>query len=89
MKSSEARNKIKHIFSHAEEISVRDRSSYEVLRDCGIESHIGADPVLYNLHDIDGKENICLGYIKAKNFSYTVLSHIDFSGKRVGLALRQ
>lgn len=83
--------KIKKIFSNAKEVFVRDNSSFELLKDLWIKSEIILDPVFSDNWEIwleNYKKNFLVKKVEAKKISLNDLKDIDFSGKKVWLALR-
>lgn len=79
--------KIKKIFSSAKEIWVRDKKSYEFLKNIWIDGSIIKDPVFY---DNGGVIHIWapINKIQAQDFTSSDLAGMNFQGKRVWLALR-
>lgn len=83
--------KIKKIFSNAKEVFVRDNASFELLQNLWIKSEIILDPVFYDNWEVwleNYKKNFLVKKVEAKNFSLNDLKDIDFSDKKVWLALR-
>lgn len=85
IKQQENEKKLEKIFKKAWKITVRDEKSKQQLEQAGIKSIIVDDPVMY---EADKKGKI-LKTFSSKNFSLKDFEDIDFSGKRVGLALRK
>lgn len=84
--------KIKKIFSNAKEIFVRDNASFELLQNLWIHSEIILDPVFSDNWEIwleNYKKNFLVKKVEAKKISLNDLKDIDFSGKKVWLALRR
>ena len=84
IKNPENHKKIQKIFQMAWKVTVRDVKSQKQLKDLGITSEIIDDPVM---SEASGKWNI-LGQHDSKKFSLKNLELYNFSGKKVGLALR-
>lgn len=82
---------IKKIFSKAKEVYVRDNASFELLKDLEIKSEIILDPVFSDNGEVGLEKytkNFLLKKIEANTFFLWDIKGIDFSGKRVWLALR-
>ena len=76
--------KLKKIFHKAWKITVRDQKSWEQLRILGIHSDIVDDPVM---DESSGKGNILWTHL-SRSFLLKDFENYDFSGKKIGLALR-
>lgn len=84
--------KIKKIFWNAKEIFVRDKLSFNLLKNLWIKSEIILDPVFLDNWEI-GLENYKNNYLiqetDAKNFSLNKIKNIHFSWKIIWLAIRK
>lgn len=83
---------MKKVFSNAARIYVRDQSSYDFLHDLWVSSQIILDVVFHDngkkgLQNY--KKNFLQRSIKAQNFNLEDIKNINFSWKKVGLALRK
>lgn len=90
-------NKIKTIFSKAYKITVRDKYSYDLLKELNIESKIVKDPVFNDnirfssippLQEGSRYKKYIIKKVKSYDFSYKDLEDIDLEWKKVALALR-
>lgn len=84
VKNSENHKKLQKIFKKAWKVTVRDVKSQKQLKDLGISSEIIDDPVM---SEASGKWKI-LGQHDSTKFSLKDFESYNFSGKKVGLALR-
>ena len=85
-------NKIKSIFWYKNaEITVRDRSSSNILSKIWISSKIILDPVFHDNSENKNALNksLCIDTINPKSFQIEDLHNYDFSYKTVGLAFRR
>lgn len=89
IKHPENKDKLKTIFQWAWKITVRDKKSFLALKDIWIESHIVLDPVYSERGDFKAAKRSLLCSYSSRGFALKDLEKYNFSGKRVGLALRQ
>lgn len=94
IKNKENTKKLEKIFQKAWKVTVRDKKSQEQLKEIGIKSEIVDDPVMQESPHL--WEELKWGYVKgnilktlcSQNFSTEDFKMHDFTGKKVGLALR-
>ncbi|PIE85499.1 hypothetical protein CSA08_01655 [Candidatus Gracilibacteria bacterium] len=79
--------KVKKIFKKAANIEVRDFNSFKLLQSLAINSEIEKDPVFYDNGDFHDK-NFCIKKTSSTKFKISDLNHINFEGKKVGIAFR-
>ena len=81
--------KIKKIFVWANNITVRDNYSFELLKGLNINSTIIKDPVFFDNLEYLQDKNSLIKKIKSYDFDVKDLKQIDFNWKKVWLALRK
>ncbi len=81
--------KISEIFTGAYKVTVRDDSSQYLLTKLGIEAEVVDDPVMYDNAWEKTWTSSLIKILESKSFDMNDLSEIDFSSKRVWLALRK
>lgn len=81
-------HKLKKIFLNADEITVRDTYSHDILCSLGINSKIVKDPVFYDVKDYD-KTSFLIKKVKSFDFNTKYLDDIDLEWKKVAIAFRK
>lgn len=81
--------KVKKIFKKAKSIEVRDDYSHGLLKNLWIESKVILDPVFSDAWEAKINRNLCLKKLDSREFTLKDLTRIDFTGKRVWLAIRK
>lgn len=79
--------KIEKIFKNSISISVRDKNSYELLKNLWIKSEIKDDPVFFDKWEETIKKSL-IWKVDAVNFSLITLDNFDFENKKVWIAFR-
>ncbi len=80
-------NKLKRIFKKANNISVRDNQSYNLLLENGINSNVEIDPVFFDKWILEKKSSI-VWFNSSYEFDMSFLSIFDLKDKNVWLSLR-
>lgn len=88
IKSKKNYPKVKNIFKKASEVYVRDKLSFEFLKNLWVDSTIIKDPVFSDNWDYVDNPSLELKSINASEFSLEDIKDIDFSQKKVWIAFR-
>lgn len=81
-------HELKKIFSKANKITVRDKYSYNLLKELWITSEKVKDPVFYDVKDYS-KKSFLIKKVSSLDFTVKDLEDIDFEWKKIALAFRK
>ncbi len=87
IKNNSNLEKINKIFKNSQSISVRDKASFDILKEIWIDSQIKKDPVFFD-NWLETNQKSIIWSIDSKNFDISKLEAFDFKNIKVWIAFR-